>query len=64
MAEAQLFVALVEILSRCYVEPASDGLPDIDSVIHGGLTARPVNYKIKFVRAYRFFYLISLINLF
>ncbi|KAI9274022.1 cytochrome P450 [Helicostylum pulchrum] len=50
MAEAQLFVALVEIFSRCYVEPTSDGLPDIDNAIHGGLTARPVNYKVKFVQ--------------
>lgn len=50
MAEVQLFIALVEIFSRCYVEPASDGFPDIDSEIHGGLTARPVNYKVKFVQ--------------
>ncbi|KAI8090424.1 cytochrome P450 [Thamnidium elegans] len=50
LAEAQLFVVLVEIFSRCYVEPTTNGLPDIDSAVHGGLTARPVNYKVKFVQ--------------
>lgn len=50
MAEAQLFVALIEIFATCYIVPANDGLPDINHALNGGLTSPPANYKAKFVK--------------
>lgn len=50
MAEAQLFIALVEIFSTCHILPTSEGLPDTDDAVNGGLTAPPAPFKAKFVK--------------
>ncbi|GAA5808616.1 hypothetical protein MFLAVUS_002008 [Mucor flavus] len=51
MAEAQLFIALIEIFSTCHILPTSeDGLPDTDNAVNGGLTAPPAPYKAMFVK--------------
>lgn len=46
-----MFAALVEILSRCMIEPTvKDGLPDIDGSRHGGIFVLPLPYKVKFTK--------------
>ncbi|GAA5798502.1 hypothetical protein HPULCUR_003906 [Helicostylum pulchrum] len=50
LAETEIFAAFVQIFSRCSVEPADDGLPDIESAVNSGLTTAPVRYKVKFIK--------------
>ncbi|KAI9274024.1 cytochrome P450 [Helicostylum pulchrum] len=50
LAETEIFLAFVQMFARCYIEPSTDGLPDIDSAVNLGLTAAPVSYKVKFVK--------------
>ncbi|KAI9355505.1 hypothetical protein BD770DRAFT_391109 [Pilaira anomala] len=45
-----MFLAFVQLFARCYIEPTSDGLPDIESAINAGLTTLPVSYKVKFIK--------------
>ncbi|CEP11847.1 hypothetical protein [Parasitella parasitica] len=51
LAEAEIFNALVQVLSRCKIE-ADDalGLPDIDHVRSGSITAMTLPYKLKFAK--------------
>lgn len=49
MAEAELLSSLVQVFSRCYVEPTSAGLPNIVSAVCVGLSTAPISYKVKFV---------------
>lgn len=51
LAEVEMFVGLIEILSRCTIEPtAKDGLPDINGARHGGISILPLPYKVKFTK--------------
>lgn len=50
LSESELFYGFVQIFARCRVEPTSDGLPDIDSAVHIGLTSAPLPYRVKFVQ--------------
>lgn len=50
LAEAEMFVAFVEIFSRCFVEPTSDGQPNINTERVSTLTNLPVEYRIKFTK--------------
>lgn len=50
LAETEIFATFVQIFSRCFVEPTSDGLPDIESAVNSGLTTAPVRYKVKFIK--------------
>ncbi|KAI8638928.1 cytochrome P450 [Parasitella parasitica] len=53
LAEAQIFNALVQVLSRCTIK-ADDklGLPDIDRIRSGGLTAMTLPHKLKFSKRF------------
>ncbi|KAI8090417.1 cytochrome P450 [Thamnidium elegans] len=50
LAETEIFSAFVQIYSRCFIEPTSDGFPDIDDARVGSLTIAPVNFKVKFTK--------------
>ncbi|KAI8090421.1 cytochrome P450 [Thamnidium elegans] len=50
LAEAEMFIAFVEIFSRCFVEPTSDGQPNINTERVSSLTILPVDYRVKFTK--------------
>lgn len=50
LAETEIFLAFVQTFARCYIEPSTDGLLDIDSAVNLGLTTAPISYKVKFVK--------------
>jgi hypothetical protein len=46
-----MFLTFVQVLSRCFIEPATEsGLPDIEGAKNAGLTTLPLPYKVKFSR--------------
>lgn len=50
LAEAEMFIAFVEIFSRCFVEPTSDGPPNLNTERVSSLTILPVDYRVKFTK--------------
>ncbi|KAI8365552.1 cytochrome P450 [Blakeslea trispora] len=54
LAESEIFLAFVELLSRAYIKPGNDALPNIDDAVNNGLTIMPASYKCKFVRRHNF----------
>lgn len=52
LAENEIFSAFVQIYSKCFIEPTSDGFPDIDNAKNTGLTISPVRYKVKFTKRF------------
>ncbi|KAG2229318.1 cytochrome P450 [Thamnidium elegans] len=48
LAEVEIFSAFIQIFSRCFVEPTSEGMPDIVGAKNAGLTIWPLPYKVKF----------------
>lgn len=54
MAEAELFITFVHVISRCRIEPLQDSdgndvLPNIKHSVNTGLTLSPAPYKVKFI---------------
>lgn len=50
LAEVEIFIAFVELLARCFIEPAASGMPDIGGAKNAGLTLMPIPYKVKFTK--------------
>ncbi|KAI7896201.1 cytochrome P450 [Mucor mucedo] len=48
MAEVETFIGFVELMSRCFIEPGEDGMPNIDIAENGGVSILPSPYKVKF----------------
>lgn len=44
-----MFMAFVEIFSRCYVEPFDNKMPNIHDKLSGALTVFPKSYQVKFI---------------
>ncbi|KAI7896202.1 cytochrome P450 [Mucor mucedo] len=49
MAEVETFIGFVELMSRCFIEPGEDGMPDINKAENGGISILPSPYKVKFI---------------
>ncbi|KAG2204138.1 hypothetical protein INT47_011621 [Mucor saturninus] len=54
MAEVEFFTSLIQILSKCTIEPVRDAngkeqLPDINNPVNSGLVLLPISYKVNFV---------------
>lgn len=50
LAETEMFMAFVEIFSRCYVEPVGNKMPNIHDKLSGALTVFPKSYQVKFIK--------------
>ncbi|KAG2210501.1 hypothetical protein INT47_002443 [Mucor saturninus] len=50
MAEVETFVGFVELMSRCFIEPGEDGMPNINKAENGGIVVSPIPYKVKFTK--------------
>lgn len=50
LAEAEMFLAFVQILARCSIEPPSEGMPDINGLINAGLNCLPPPCKLHFIK--------------
>ncbi|KAI9274021.1 cytochrome P450 [Helicostylum pulchrum] len=49
-AEAEVFSAFIQVFSECYIEPASEIFPDLDSGVNLGIAVSPVSYKVKLIK--------------
>lgn len=50
LAEMETFVVFVELMSRCFIEPSEDGMPNIDKAENSGIVISPYPYKVKFTK--------------
>lgn len=50
MSEVETFIGFIELMSRCFIEPGEDGMPNIDTSENGGITILPSPYKVKFTK--------------
>ncbi|KAG2205811.1 hypothetical protein INT47_003994 [Mucor saturninus] len=48
MAEVETFIGFIELMSRCFIEPGEDGMPNINKADNGGIAILPLPYKVKF----------------
>lgn len=50
LAEVEMFLALVQILARCSIEPPKEGMPNIEDARNVGLNVVPPPCKFRFVK--------------